>query len=631
MLCEKCLSMFQTREWGDHHPDLTSFTNAAASGCYICKPLLQYALRKSGAFENCIVKPYKYRVYGAQIIIDMIMLIDRKETRDCRVFQAIPSSTLTTDFSIRNRVSAIPLLDATRTAQRWMSDCLNGHEQCQKNTQPFSYPTRLLELGVSTTRMISSAEEKLSGPYAALSYCWGPSSTALSLTALNLQELKLGIPLSEFPTAFQESINFVKSLSIRYLWIDMLCIIQSGSGSTEDWQSECAKMQDVYFNCIINVSLSRAAHPYESCLGGCSPNATPPFEVETAGIIGDDEFAKCTCTVISWDYYREALYDQPLGYRAWALQERLLAPRILSFGLGELFWDCVQVPNASESLLYGPPAELTEKFGLTYKAIPKTPDSGILERFWCSILEEYTDRELKYPEKDKLVALSAIATRTGMAMDDVYVAGHFWKMLPHSLNWQVQRPLVVEYRRERIARRIIKPVRENNGKRQNNTPSWSWASMDGSLYFSYGESLADVEAYTLTPVDKMNPAGQIVSASLKLRAYCAEIEWTQNRPVILSESWSWGDHIYTLVVNIDDPNDRPADGIRYWLAALNEDDWLGKWEGLVLQEVEIQEERMYCRIGHFLLFDSQKMERRSEWRDDFKMMCGQKKRIITLV
>ncbi|KAL9116551.1 MAG: hypothetical protein Q9187_006923 [Circinaria calcarea] len=593
MLCEKCVPMFQSSAWADHHPDLTSFTNAAASGCYICEPLLQYALKKSGALEKCIVKPYKYRVYrseaGTQIIVDMIMLKDGKETKDCRAFLAIPSPKLTTDFSIRNRISAIPLLDASRTAQRWMSDCLNGHEQCQKNTQPRSYPTRLLELGESTIRVILPAEEKLSGPYATLSYCWGPNPTFLRLTVSNLQELQLGIPCSDIPIAFREAIHFIKCLSIRYLWIDALCVIQSGPGSTKDWRSECNKMQDVYSNCIVNLSLSRAAHPNESCLGGCTPNATLPFEVETTGIVGDGESEKCTCTILSWDYFREAIYDQPLGFRAWALQERLLSVRVLSFGLGELFWDCVQVPNACESFPYGL-ENLSDLFRLSDKAIPNSSDGGKLRSVWWRILEEYVDRELTYPEADKLVALSGIASRMESAMDDVYIAGHFWRTLPYSLNWQVQPPLAAEKRREKIPRRINGPAKKNKDESQNKTPSWSWASMDGPLFVDTGRynSLADAEAYTLALVDERNLTGQIVSASLKIRAYYAEIEWTQGRPVILGQPRTWFDDIYFFQVNIDDPDDRLAEGTRCWLAALGEDHWLGKWEGLVLKEVEIE-------------------------------------------
>lgn len=281
---------------------------------------------------------------------------------------------------------------------------------------------------------------------------------------------------------------------------------------------------------------------------------------------------------------------------------------------------------------------LPTRFYLTVKAIPNTSDNEILEDVWWHILEEYTDRELTYPKVDKLVALSGIATRMGIAMDDVYVAGHFWKTLPYSLNWQVQPPLAHEKRRKRMARRITQSANEDNGERQNKTPSWSWASMDGPLFilqFAYlarrNKSLADAEAYALTPVDETNPTGQIVSASLKIRAYCAEIKWTQGRPVLLSESWTWSDDVYILKVNIDDPNDWPADGTRYWLAALAEDDWLGTWEGLVLKEVGMEGERLYRRIGHYLLFDSQRFERRPEWRNDFRMAFGQEKRVIRLV
>jgi hypothetical protein len=42
-------------------------------------------------------------------------------------------------------------------------------------------------------------------------------------------------------------------------------------------------------------------------------------------------------------------------------------------------------------------------------------------------------------------------------------------------------------------------------------------------------------------------------------------------------------------------------------------------------------ERLYRRIGHYRLFDSQCFEGRPEWRDDFRMAFGQEKRVIRLV
>ncbi|KAF4625534.1 hypothetical protein G7Y89_g12632 [Cudoniella acicularis] len=413
--------------------------------------------------------------------------------------------------------------------------------------QPTSYPTRLLELGESTVRLVLPAEEKLSGPYATLSYCLGPNPTFINLAPSNLRELQVGIIQADLPIAFQESIHFIKGLPIRYVWIDTLCIIQSGPGSVKDWHSESAKMQDVYSNCIVNIALSRAAHPSESCLGGPTLTAIPPFEVETTGFFGNDDSAKSTATIVYFNYYREALYGQPLGFRVWALQERLLPPRVLSLGLGELFWDCIQAPNACESFPSGV-GDLYSNFQLTDKAIPNASDSKTLESAWWTFVEEYTNRKLTYPEVDKLVAMSAIATRIGSRVDDVYIEGHFWKTLLDSLNWQVN--------------------------------PW-WAQKNTAKDCRTGErgprSLAVMKDYTLTLVDEMNPAGQVPFASLKLKAYCVEIGWNQDRPTMLGEP-KWDDNVHFLKDDIDDPDERLAmvDGAKYWLAALVEGDYLAE-------------------------------------------------------
>ncbi|KAH6875169.1 heterokaryon incompatibility protein-domain-containing protein, partial [Alternaria rosae] len=115
-------------------------------------------------------------------------------------------------------------------------------------------PTRLLELENEKACLILSLRDEPSGHYAALSYCWGPNPSFIHLTADNLQEFQLGLPYSDLPIAFQEAMCMIRGLGIRYLWIDALCIIQSGLGSSEDWQSECGRMQEIYSYCFINLS-----------------------------------------------------------------------------------------------------------------------------------------------------------------------------------------------------------------------------------------------------------------------------------------------------------------------------------------------------------------------------------------
>ncbi|KAH6681646.1 hypothetical protein B0J14DRAFT_430609, partial [Halenospora varia] len=50
-------------------------------------------------------------------------------------------------------------------------------------------------------------------------------------------------PEEDLTRTFVESINFAVSLGFRYLWIDVLCIIQD---SIADWQVESSKIGDIY-------------------------------------------------------------------------------------------------------------------------------------------------------------------------------------------------------------------------------------------------------------------------------------------------------------------------------------------------------------------------------------------------
>ncbi|KAK0619677.1 heterokaryon incompatibility protein-domain-containing protein, partial [Immersiella caudata] len=149
----------------------------------------------------------------------------------------------------------------TKATTGWLTTCLEKHSRCPRNDAPESYPTRLLELGELTIRLVRPAEGDITGPYAALSYCWGPNPQFIRLTRFTQDDLHRGIPISHLPIAFQEAIHLLKSFSVRLLWIDALCIVQD---SDEDWLRESAKMYQVYDECHLSLSLSRSASPAES-------------------------------------------------------------------------------------------------------------------------------------------------------------------------------------------------------------------------------------------------------------------------------------------------------------------------------------------------------------------------------
>lgn len=534
---------------------------------------------------------------------------------DLRSFLAVRTSLLPVAAGIQNRRFTIPTIRSLQVAQKWMTTCLNKHEQCQKHIQPHTYPTRLLKLEGHKVRLIFPRQDKPSDPYAALSYCWGTNPSFVCLTASNLQEFQLGVSYSRLPIAFREAIRLTEGLGIRYLWIDALCIIQSGLGSSEDWQLECGRMQDVYSNCVVNLTLAQAAHPNQSCLGGYTFDSTLPFEADIVFTPqGHNSEETRTYTILSDEYFKEALYKQPIAYRAWVLQERLLATRVLSIGHGEFFWDCQQVPHASESLPHGFTlcSDFLREFlrrmiGLSIQSVPETSDSGDLEEVWSKILMEYTARELTYPQVDKLVALSAIATRMGHAMNDAYLVGHFRKSLPHSLNWRVHRKALPALRaKERVPQRLPKSSSQTLGGSWIITPSWSWASMDGQLHMwkTHGRDItfvATTEAYELFPVSQKRPEAHVENALLlTIRTWCQIFEWKTVQPGENNGLMITPDADQNTFFVMDDMHDLPNDRSECLLAVLGYQ--IGLVEGLLLREADFNGTKVYKRFGHFQRF-----------------------------
>ena len=66
----------------------------------------------------------------------------------------------------------------------------------------------------------------------------------------NLEAMKIDIDQRMMPLVLQEAIKVCRALSIRYLWVDCLCIIQD---DVSDWESESALMSLVYGHALVNL------------------------------------------------------------------------------------------------------------------------------------------------------------------------------------------------------------------------------------------------------------------------------------------------------------------------------------------------------------------------------------------
>ncbi|KAF2805628.1 uncharacterized protein BDZ99DRAFT_540174, partial [Mytilinidion resinicola] len=138
------------------------------------------------------------------------------------------------------------------------------------------------------------------------------------------------------PPAFQTAIFVCRYLEIPHLWIDSLCIEQDNKF---DWDGEMPKMAYYYNNAYLTISLSSSPNSTHSSLprppkaGRVLPLLQPYSFVSVQKVPSHFAMSSTRFCIKTSD----AL---PLFSRAWALQERLLARRVLHFGPEELVWEC---------------------------------------------------------------------------------------------------------------------------------------------------------------------------------------------------------------------------------------------------------------------------------------------------
>lgn len=107
--------------------------------------------------------------------------------------------------------------------------------------------------------------------YVVLSYVWS-TKDFLKTTKGNLETMQkrgtLDPLMSQYriPRTIRDAMTVVKSVSMRYLWVDVLCIVQD---DTKEKQIEIAKMAGIYANASL-VIIAAGGNCASSGLGGIS-------------------------------------------------------------------------------------------------------------------------------------------------------------------------------------------------------------------------------------------------------------------------------------------------------------------------------------------------------------------------
>lgn len=238
--------------------------------------------------------------------------------------------------------------DHVELARTWIRNRQSYHTPC-KDTKgvPRTMPTRLLYVEPSssdppTVKLKEMAKEETQVEYLAFSHCWGGSRT-FRLLSDNYSSALRAIDFSELSKNAQDAVSITRALGFSYIWIDSVCIIQNSDG---DWATEASKMADVYSGAVSTIASTGSPSGDGGCyherdsqsLLPCIMDVLSPQSgaLESIYIRRDD--------ILDFGRYVDRA---PLNKRAWAVQERLLSPRILHFGAEMLYWEC-RCRSASE-------------------------------------------------------------------------------------------------------------------------------------------------------------------------------------------------------------------------------------------------------------------------------------------
>ncbi|KAI9646051.1 Guanine nucleotide-binding protein subunit gamma [Ciborinia camelliae] len=387
---------------------------------------------------------------------------------------------------------------ALMQATKWYHECSSKHIACNTAlaASKTHLPSRLLRIDENQkyVRLVETREEVIpDSHYSALSHCWG-NSDILKLTSLTRDKLKAGIPLELLPKTFIEAIFVARKMTIPYIWIDSLCIVQD---SPDDWQSESALMESVYSNSKLNIMATASKNSHEGLSRSRDPRNLQLCLVETKWKSAEnDQFYLVEPG--SWDW---TMTRAPLIKRGWVLQERILSPRSLHFCDDELLWECREL-SASETYPTGIPKFCTNTLGYSNVKIKELPDKDAVYKRWKNWVNIYS-RTCLTNDSDKLVAISALAKCTRIALNDVYLAGLWKSKFIDQLLWSTapQPFLEQEYR----------------------APSWSWASVNGTVFmasiYANNEYHIKIDEIKVTPVSSAHDTGSISDGYFRARGF----------------------------------------------------------------------------------------------------------------
>jgi hypothetical protein len=324
------------------------------------------------------------------------------------------------------------------------------------------------------------------GKYIALSHRWTDDTEDSKTTTQNVQDRKQGLRLNNLPKVFEDAIEVARRLSIPYLWVDSLCIIQSGDNG-DDWKREARKMASYYQQAYVVLAGTAASkddglfiprfhnHPKHV--------AQLPYR-DKAGVQRGYLYVYSRENSATAEYHN-GVRNAELLERGWVFQEWVLSRRLIWYTPFGVFFECQTLlpRNTDQESIYADVTESDSDVALTMNIRTKFNASNAKPvQLWYQIIEAYSKLKLKYPQKDRILAMQGVATEfrdmvlesqrkatpdTGVQdanSSPLYVAGLWLHDIHYGLLWQ---------------QKSVAPASE----KLSSLPSWSWASRLSEVFW----------------------------------------------------------------------------------------------------------------------------------------------------
>ncbi|KAF2106664.1 heterokaryon incompatibility protein-domain-containing protein [Lophiotrema nucula] len=423
----------------------------------------------------------------------------------------------------------------------WIESCTNEHEHC-RSLPPMQLPSRLIDIGEESTqtpRLIVADDikrlEETEGrqiQYIALSYCWGAKKDIdqvpfFSTTSKTLDTHIKALPTNRLPKTICDAMDLTRKLGFRYLWADSLCIIQGHNAEAhEDWSKESAKMASIYGGAYLTIAASWG-HSMHSGLFTQRPSETPDGVMLGLKSLRDPSCYGTIQLIQDRSQYTEST-EEPLYRRGWALQERILSPRILICNRDQLVWEC-QTHSFTESgtrmssigamrLDHAFLSQVTPRENAsedTDQPENAAAQAKVFRDIWQCIVTDYCHKSITNAT-DKLPAIAGLAKRLAelSPSPNVYLAGLWKNSILEDLLWVHEDIDSYSLQKESVLNPRHKPESYR-------APSWSWACVDGGVRWPHvlgHHRHATLVTYGVTPRYNHDVFGELSAGYIELKA-----------------------------------------------------------------------------------------------------------------